>query len=81
MIESTGELSATYGPSCPLRAELSATGRVVHGPSCPRAELSGYHPIKLYVQIETYFYVPIGLFWYLFTSFSYSSHLRIKLLG
>ena len=23
-----------YGPSCPLRAELS-TGRVVHGPSCP----------------------------------------------
>ena len=34
------ELSAMYGPSCPLRAELS-TGRVVHGPSCPRAELSG----------------------------------------
>ena len=28
------ELSGTYGPSCPLRAELS-TGRVVHGPSCP----------------------------------------------
>ena len=24
-----------YGPSCPLRAELS-TGRAVHGPSCPR---------------------------------------------
>ena len=24
------------------RAELSATGRAVHGPSCPRAELSGY---------------------------------------
>ena len=26
-----------------VRAELSAAGRAVHGPSCPRAELSGYH--------------------------------------
>ena len=25
-----------------VRAELSAAGRAVHGPSCPRAELSGY---------------------------------------
>ena len=25
-----------------IRAELSAAGRAVHGPSCPRAELSGY---------------------------------------
>ena len=24
-----------------VRAELSATGQAVHGPSCPRAELSG----------------------------------------
>ena len=31
------ELSGTYGPSCPLRAELS-TGRVVHGPSCPATD-------------------------------------------
>ena len=30
-----------------VRAELSATGRAVHGPSCPRAELSGY-PICIY---------------------------------
>ena len=42
---------------------------------------SGYIPIELYVPIQTYFYVQIGLFSYLFTSFSYSSHLRIKLLG
>ena len=26
-----------YGPSCPVRAELSM-GRVVHGPSCPGIE-------------------------------------------
>ena len=41
---------------------------------------SGYILIELYVPIKTYFYVQIGLFWYLFSSFSYSSHLRIKLL-
>ena len=30
-----------------VRAELSATVRAVHGPSCPRAELSGYRPISV----------------------------------
>ena len=36
------ELSGTYGPSCPLRAELS-TGRVVHGPSCPATPQTVYY--------------------------------------
>ena len=39
------ELSATGRVVRFVRAELSATGRAVHGPSCPRAELSGNPPI------------------------------------
>ena len=35
-----------------LRAELSATGRAVHGPSCPRAELSGYRCQNLDPQLR-----------------------------
>ena len=34
----------------PVRAELSATGRAVHGPSCPRAELSGYQEQYRYID-------------------------------
>ena len=51
------EIIYMYGSSSPLRAELSAmygaefsaTGRAVHGPSCPRAELSG--ELDPYMQI------------------------------
>ena len=55
-----------------VRAELPATGRAVHGPSCPRAELSGYqiaifHSIKKtrdkvwYLKFEWWYNYKIGL--------------------
>ena len=45
-----------YGPSCPLRAELS-TGRVVHGPSCPgiRGHMFYKHALSSFIMILVVF--------------------------
>ena len=64
-LHARAELAATGRVVRYVRAELSATGQAVHGPSCPRAELSGipYNTTnciyrKINKMLNLTFYIP-----------------------